>query len=96
MNQTILKLHKVAELSMRCGQEMCEGVEALGRQVASPDIKKALFELLNWPAAAVRVRCVRVLAARYWDDETRWAIAAREATEKSPEVLGAIEIARTS
>lgn len=75
---------------MRCGQEMADGVEALGRQVASPEIKTALLELLRWPAAAVRLRCVRVLGAKYFDEETRAAFAALLVAERSLEVIAAV------
>lgn len=90
MNQAILKLHKLAKLTIQCGEEMSEGVEALGRQVAAPDIKKALLELLHWPAPAVRLRCARVLGEKYLDEETRMAFGALLAGEKSQAVIDAV------
>lgn len=94
MNQTILKLHQTAEFAIRCGVEMAECVEALGRQVASPEIKKALLELLNWPAAEVRVRCVEVLGRKYLDLETQYAFTGLLVNEKSQRVIDAVAASR--
>ncbi len=90
MNQTILKLHKLAKLTIQCGEEMSEGVDALGRQVAAPDIKTALLELLHWPAPAVRLRCVEVLGRKYLDVETRNALGVLLVSEKSQRVIDAV------
>lgn len=90
MNQTILKLHKLAKLTIQCGEEMSEGVEALGRQVVAPDIKTALLELLHWPAPAVRLRCALVLGEKYMDEETRMAFSALLVGEKSQRVIDAV------
>jgi len=87
MNQEILKLHRTAKLAIQCGQEMADGVTRLGQHVASSEIKTALLELLRWPAAEVRARCVEVLGRKYWDEETRWAFAALLTDEKSDRVI---------